>query len=73
MTSEKEMKEQPAEAKSGSLKKDMERLAGNSRNYFVKNGKVDIDGYIDFLNAYNEFINHSHKTFKPIKDRNMRL
>jgi hypothetical protein len=45
----------------------------NRLNPFLKNGIVDIDGYIDFLNAYNEFINHKQKPFKLIKDHNMLL
>lgn len=71
--SEKEKQEWLASAKSESLRNDMRRLARNRHNRFLKNGKVDIDEYIDFLNVYNDFINHAQKTFKPIKDHNMQL
>jgi len=73
MISEKEKQEWLESAKSESIRNDMRRLASNRRNPFFINGKVDIDGYIDFLNAFNDFINHAPKTFKPIKDHNMQL
>jgi len=73
MLSEKERQECSAVAGSGSLRDDMRHMAENRHNPFLKDGKVDVDRYIDFLNAYNEFINHMPKPFKPIIDRIMRL
>jgi hypothetical protein len=67
MLSEKEKQE------AESLTLDMRHLREGRHNPCVKNGKVDVDRYIDFLNEYNEFINHQPKPFKPIKDRIMKL
>ena len=73
MLSEKEKQEFAAIAESGSLRGDMRYLTENRHNPFLKDGKVDIDRYIDFLNAYNEFINHMPKPFKPMIGRMMKL
>ena len=73
MLSEKEKQEFTAIAESRSLRDDMRYLAENRHNPFLKDGKVDIDSYIDFLNAYNEFISHTPKPFKPMIDRIMKL
>ena len=73
MLSEKEKQELTGIAESGSLRDDMRYLAEKKYNPFLKDGKVDIDRYIDFLNAYNEFINHTPKPFKPMIDRIMKL
>ncbi len=32
-----------------------------------------MDRLLDFLNGFNEFINHEPKPFKPMLDRDMRL
>jgi len=73
MLSEKEKQECSAITESGSLGDDMRQLAKNRHYPFLKDGKVDIDRYISFLNAYNEFINHMPKPFKPMIDRIMML
>jgi len=73
MLSEKEKQEFTAIAEYRSLRDDMRYLAENRHNPFLKDGKIDIDRYIDFLNAYNEFINHTPKPFKPMIDRIMKL
>jgi hypothetical protein len=73
MLSEKEKQECAAITESGSLRDDMRQLAKNRHHPFLKDGKVDIDRYISFLNAYNEFINHMPKPFKPMIDRIMML
>ena len=69
MLSEIEEPEHSAVREPGSLRDDMRRLAENRHNPFLKDGKVDIDRYVDFLNAYNEFINHMPKPFKPMKEK----
>ncbi len=73
MLSEKEKREMLEMAGSQSLREDMRRLKAAAQNAFVRDGKVDIESYIEFLNAYNEFINHRPKPFKPIKDNLMKL
>jgi len=73
MTNEKENLECTVLRESGSLRDDMRHLAENRHNPFLKDGKVDIDRYVDFLNAYNEFINHMPKPFKPMKEKIMKL
>ena len=56
-----------------SFRKDMNKIRSQRHNPFFKNGKVDVDAYIDFVTQYNEFINHSPKPFKPIKDDDLRF
>lgn len=73
MLSEKEKQEWTVLAESTSLRDDMRRLSESRHNPFLKDGRVDIDKYIDFLNQYNEFINHTPKPFKPMIDRIMKL
>jgi hypothetical protein len=73
MFNEKEKQEADDIAVSESLRDDMRLLRKNRHNPFLKDGQVDIDAYIDFLNQYNEFINHAPKPFKPIIDRIMKL
>jgi hypothetical protein len=73
MLSEKEKQEWTVLAESTSLRDDMRRLSESRHNPFLKDGRVDVDKYIDFLNEYNEFINHTPKPFKPMIDRIMKL
>ncbi len=67
---EKELKEL---SRSDSLRKDMEKVVSKRHNPFIKEGKVDVNSYIEFVTEYNEFINHKPKPFKPIIDKDMRL
>jgi len=60
-------------ARSDALRKDMETIASNRHNPFVKEGKVDVDAYIEFVTQYNEFINHTPKPFSRIIDKDMKL
>ncbi len=71
--SEKAGKELIELGKSEGLKKDMEMLSSQWQSPFVKDGSVDIDAYIEFVQQFNEFINHEPKPFKPMLDRDMRL
>jgi hypothetical protein len=73
MLGEKEKQEGAAIAESETLRDDMRHLAENRHNPFLKNGRVDVDRYIEFLNGYNEFINHAVRPFKPMTDRIMKL
>ncbi len=57
----------------GSLSADLEALRQRRHNPFIKDGRVDVDAYIQFLTQYNEFINHAPKPFRPIVDHDMRL
>ncbi|TAN45550.1 MAG: hypothetical protein EPN22_02275 [Nitrospirae bacterium] len=60
-------------ASSSSMREDMERVAGQRHNPFIKNGKVDVDAYIEFVTQFNEFINHEPKPFEPMIERDMKL
>ena len=60
-------------AESESLRKDMRRVSESRHNPFLKNGEIDIDSYIEFLDTYNAFINHQRKPFKPMMDRMIKL
>ncbi len=55
------------------LKKDMDRVNKQKHNPFFKNGRVDIDAYIEFVTLYNEFINHKPKPFAPMVDKFIKL
>lgn len=71
--SEKEMEELRSLAKSSSLRDDMRHVARNRHNPIMVNGKVDLDRLIEFLDQYNEFVNHEPKPFKPMIDKVMKL
>lgn len=71
--SEDEKKELLRLAGSLSMREDMERVAYQRHNPFIKNGIVDLDAYIEFVTEFNEFINHEPKPFEPMIDRDMRL
>lgn len=71
--SQKAEKELIKLAKSEGFKKDMEALRSRWEMPFIKNGKVDVDAYIEFVQQFNEFINHQPKPFRKIIDRDMRL
>lgn len=60
-------------AESASFRKDMETVRANRHNPFVKDGKVDIDAYLEFVEQFNEFINHEPKPFRRMIDKDMRL
>ncbi|RJQ22833.1 MAG: hypothetical protein C4560_01970 [Nitrospiraceae bacterium] len=59
--------------KSEELRKDMEMLRSHWQTPFIKDGIVDIDAYIEFVQQFNEFINHEPRPFVPILDKDMRL
>lgn len=64
---EKEKKEFLELVKSKDLRNDFRIIRKNKINPFLKSdGSIDIDKYIQFLNEYNNFINHTPKPFKPI-------
>jgi len=73
MLSEKEKQELLETVRSQSMREDMRHLTTNRQNPLLNNGKVDLDGFIEFLNGYNEFINHQLRPFKPMIDRLMKL
>lgn len=68
-----EIKELLELAGSSSLREDMRYLSAHRHNPVIVDGQVNMDRLLDFLNAYNEFINHEPKPFKPMIDRDMRL
>ena len=60
-------------AASASIRKDMEKVASQRHNPFFRNGKADVDAYIEFVIQFNEFINHRPRPFKQITDKVMEL
>jgi hypothetical protein len=60
-------------SRSDALRKDMETIASKRHNPFIREGKVDVDAYIEFVTQYNEFINHTPKPFSRIIDKDMKL
>jgi len=58
---------------SASFRKDMQTIKANRHNPFLKDSRVDTDAYIEFLNQFNEFINHAPKPFRPMIDKDMKL
>ncbi len=60
-------------AKSSTLKRDMRKVSAHSSHPFLKNGKQNADAYIEFVNQFNEFINHALKPFKPLIEKDMKL
>jgi hypothetical protein len=73
MIREDEKKELLRLSRSKSLREDMRYLLNNRHNPFIKDGRVDVDAYIEFVTQFNEFINHEPKPFKPMVDRDMKL
>lgn len=71
--SEDEKRELLRLACSSSLREDMRYISTHRYNPVIVDGKVSMDRLIEFLNGFNEFINHQPKPFKPIIDRDMRL
>lgn len=70
---EQEKEELRRLAKSTQLRDDMRRVATSRHNPFMKDGRVDIEAWLEFLNEYNAFIGHTPKPFKPMIDRIMKL
>jgi len=60
-------------SRSDTLRKDIEIIAQQRHNPFIREGKVDVDAYIEFVTQYNEFINHTPKPFSRIIDKDMKL
>ena len=71
--SDLEKEELRALASSEELRGEMERLAKSRQGFFVREGVVDTDRVLEFLCAFNEFINHAPKKFQRIRDHDMRL
>jgi macrodomain Ter protein organizer (MatP/YcbG family) len=71
--SKQEREEMTRLAASSSLREDMAYLASHRHNPVLVNGVVDMDRLLDFLNQYNEFINHEPKPFVPMSEKEMKL
>ncbi len=52
---------------------DMKIMERQRHNPFMKNGKADVDAYVQFVCDFNEFINHNPKSFSRMIDRDMIL
>jgi hypothetical protein len=73
MMTEKEKHELLQMAESEGLRTDMRRVMHAGKTPFDRNGQIDLDAFIEFLDAFNAFVNHRRKPFKPMMDGNMRL
>jgi len=73
MLSNREKEELLQIADSRALRNDMRYLKTHRHNPVLVNGTVDLDKLIEFLNGYNEFINHQPKPFRPLPDSIMKL
>jgi len=60
-------------AHSSRMREDFRIMAGNRHNPFLVNGVVDLNKFVDFLNDYNESINHVRRPFRKIIAKDMRL
>lgn len=63
---DKEAAELKALAASKELREDMRRLSRRIR-------PMTTDEWFDFLDAYNEFVNHPRKPFRPKEGKKMLL
>jgi len=59
--------------RSEELRDDMDRLKSTWQSPFIRNGRIDVDLYIEFVGQFNEFINHQPKPFRPMIEKDMRL
>lgn len=71
--SDDELNELKRLAKDASLTSDLRHLMRHRYNPLLIDKQVCISRLFDFLNDFNEFINHRPKPFKPIIDKDMRL
>lgn len=70
---EEEKEELRRLAGSEEMRRDMERLSARGRRAFLDTWGADTDRALEFLCAFNEFINHARKEFRPIQDHDMRF
>lgn len=73
MLSDQDKKELLEMAHSRQMREDFRIMVSNRHNPFLVNGVVDLDKFIDFLNDYNEFIDHISRPFRKIIDKKMLL
>jgi hypothetical protein len=73
MLTEEEKRSMLEESRSESLRRDMEYLHEHRANPFMVNGKVDTDKVLEFLQFYNEFLNHPVKENWEFIERDMKL
>ena len=73
MLSDQDKKELLGMAHSRQMREDFRIMASNRHNPFLVHGVVDLDKFIDFLNDYNESINHARRPFRKIIDKKMLL
>ena len=60
-------------SRSEALRRDMDVVLRSRHNPFINAGVVDVDAYIFFVSAFNEFVNHEPKPFVPMQCSDMRL
>ncbi|MDA8099077.1 MAG: hypothetical protein M0042_05570 [Nitrospiraceae bacterium] len=60
-------------ALSDALRRDLDHVRSNRRHPFIKDGCIDSDAFLAFVQEFNEFTGHCARPFQPISDRDMRL
>jgi hypothetical protein len=70
---DEEKAELKAQAASESLRADCDYLRALSRDAFLVDGEVDCDRVMEYLTAYNEFLGHPVKPFRPFIEKDMKL
>jgi hypothetical protein len=58
---------------SESLRQDEQRVAAHRHDPFLVEDEVNTDRVMEFLNQYNEFLNHPIKLSRPFIESNMKL
>jgi hypothetical protein len=53
-------------ALSAAMRDDMNAVAARRHNPFVVDGIVNVDAWLEFVQEFNEFINHEPRPFRPI-------
>lgn len=71
--SEAEKKELLDMSASAGLRQDMRTLREHRHSFAGPDGQVAMDRWLEFLDAYNAFINHEPRPFAPIVERDMKL
>ncbi len=59
--------------RSEALRDDMNKLKSSWQSPFIRNGVIDADLYIEFVEQFNAFINHQPKPFQPMIEKDMKL
>jgi hypothetical protein len=71
--SKKAAKEIIALKSSKSFRKDMCFLKKNKYTRFIKDGKMDVDAYLEFCDSFNAMVGNNTKKIKTFEGKNWKL